>query len=158
MPNTSQVYMTKVRQSVKSKIMKNKGKMCASHWSEDSEGEVGPDLERKIKEESSIQAHKRPRLSPLVIPSSPIKHPSRSPISIQESLSQTLPTSLSSISASTIPLFTFSTMSSLSQTPPTSVAPSTPSPIAASFEFTSPSGAGPPPLMPGKVWPHNMYA
>ena len=32
--------MTKVRQSVKSKIMKNKVKMYASHQSEDSEGEV----------------------------------------------------------------------------------------------------------------------
>lgn len=32
--------MTKVCQSVKNKIMKNKGKMRASHWSEDSEGEV----------------------------------------------------------------------------------------------------------------------
>jgi hypothetical protein len=39
-PSTSRVYMTKVRQSVKSKIMKNKAKMRASHWSEDSEGEV----------------------------------------------------------------------------------------------------------------------
>ena len=32
-----------------------------------------------------------------------------------------------------------------------------PSPIATSFEFVSPSGAGPPPLMPEKLWPHNMY-
>lgn len=39
-PTTSRVYMTKVRQSVKSKIMKNKGKMRASRQSEDSEGEV----------------------------------------------------------------------------------------------------------------------
>ena len=53
-------------------------------------------------------------------------------------------------------------MPSPSQSPVTSAsaAPSTPSPqaIAASFDFTSPSGAGPPPLMPGKHWPHNMYA
>jgi len=39
-PTTSRVYMTKVRQSVKSKIMKNKGKIRASHQSEDSEGEI----------------------------------------------------------------------------------------------------------------------
>ena len=49
-------------------------------------------------------------------------------------------------------------MSSPSQSPITSAAPSTPSPILASFDFTSPSGAGPPLLMPGKFWPHNMYA
>jgi hypothetical protein len=39
-PTTSRSYMTKLRQSVKSKIMKNKGKMRASNWSDDSEGEV----------------------------------------------------------------------------------------------------------------------
>ena len=40
--------MTKVRQSVKSKLMKNKGKMRASLQSEDSEGEVEfVELQRK---------------------------------------------------------------------------------------------------------------
>lgn len=39
-PTTSRVYMTKVHQSVKSKLMKNKRKKRASHHSEDSEGEV----------------------------------------------------------------------------------------------------------------------
>jgi len=47
-PTNSRVYMTKVRQSVKSKLMKNKGKMWASHQSEDSEGEVEfVELQRK---------------------------------------------------------------------------------------------------------------
>ena len=36
---TSQVYMTKLYQSVKSKLLKNKGKKRASHQSEDSDGE-----------------------------------------------------------------------------------------------------------------------
>ena len=152
-PTTSRVYMTKLRQSVKSKITINKEKMCASQWLKDSEGEV----EFVGSQSQSIQAHKQPHLSPLIIPSSPIWRPSSSPISIEDSPSQTPPTSLSSTSASTNLLFTFSTMSSPSQTPLTSAAPSTPSPIAASFEFTSPSGAGPPALMPGKLWPHNMY-
>ena len=39
-PTTSRVYMTKSRQSVKSKIMKSKGKTRASRLSEDSEGEI----------------------------------------------------------------------------------------------------------------------
>jgi hypothetical protein len=39
-PTTSRIYMAKLRQSVKSKMLKNKAKIRASHWSEDSEGEV----------------------------------------------------------------------------------------------------------------------
>ena len=159
-PVTSRVYMTKVRQSVKSKLLKNKGKKRASHQSEDSDGEVefvesqcqlthnltvisllslSIDSERKTKE--ATQARNRPRLSPLVITGSLAGYPSSSPTS-----------------ASTNPSFTFSTTPSRSQTPLTSASPSTPSPVATSFEFVSPTGAGPPPLMPGKSWPHNMYA
>ena len=38
-----------------------------------------------------------------------------------------------------------------------SAMPSLPSPIPTFFEFNPSSDAGPPPLMPGKLWPHNMY-
>jgi len=132
--------MTKIRQSVKSKILKAKGKARArSPTNDDSDNEVEFVETPNVDEPPA----KRPRLAPLSIPH---RIEMSSPISMSNSPSPG-PTTTSSIE-STHNLFLLSAHSSRSSTPPRSSGPSssTLSPVH-----------GHPFSIPGKAWPANMY-
>ncbi|KAF8964866.1 hypothetical protein BDZ97DRAFT_1659645 [Flammula alnicola] len=175
-PTTSRVYMSNARQSVKTKVLKRKGKARALDNGEDSEGEVvivGPPIPskyKKIKREPDIEIvfwPARPLLSPLRTPGlSPSGMTVSNPISILDSplvspsLSPWLGTptdlgpsfrSLSAVSSRSINPISAIPVSATSMV-------TTSLPASGLYDIASPL-TGPPPMIPGSasVWPSNMY-
>ncbi|KAF8801528.1 hypothetical protein BYT27DRAFT_7261857 [Phlegmacium glaucopus] len=167
-------FMTNERKSVKT-ALNIKKKADANLSSSDGEVEIiettvlrrrqASPLKRSINQEpiTNTILSKRPRLSPLIIPGPSAGSSINNPLRISDSPSSPLspPSSSTTTSAlSTKSFFPLSALSSRSTTPPILPRPTPPpamsSPALKFADIASPI-TGPPPFMPGKPWPSNMY-